>query len=316
VLEDEVVVNVSITYFDSPLVQAFFSRKMYILKSTTKNLVSICATRYAMFFLLFANLPHAFPTASLGHCQCGQEQIQFWGLYCYERSLEGHGSYPTNDIGAPFRLASLALPVIKIHGTSAPTSVASIAMKIPEDVDLSTGLAYSSKKVTNVTCVKDYLGMLSSADNPTSDGRAASFLSYSASKVQIEFEIIARKLRRSVIESVARDKHGPEGVRILRLLSHLGKMDEKQVMDSANVLSFLLTFDFQISKVVMMAPKDVRPLLVALSTDSLISTQEVPKSADRNPARMFYLWYVELIGQIIPFSPGRIGMPTIKKHFQ
>ena len=43
-----------------------------------------------------------------------------------------------------------------------------------------------------------------------------------------------------------------------------------------------------------MAPKDVRPLLSALSADSLISVQEVPKSADRNPARTFYLWYVDL----------------------
>ena len=42
----------------------------------------------------------------------------------------------------------------------------------------------------------------------------------------------------------------------------------------------------------MMAPKDVRPLLMALSTDSLISMQEVPKSADRNPTRTFYLWSV------------------------
>lgn len=40
----------------------------------------------------------------------------------------------------------------------------------------------------------------------------------------------------------------------------------------------------------MLAAKDVRPLLVALSADSLISTQEVPKSADRNPTRTFYLW--------------------------
>jgi len=39
-----------------------------------------------------------------------------------------------------------------------------------------------------------------------------------------------------------------------------------------------------------MAQKDVRPMLVALSADSLISTQEVPKSADRNPTRTFYLW--------------------------
>lgn len=43
---------------------------------------------------------------------------------------------------------------------------------------------------------------------------------------------------------------------------------------------------------VMMAPKDVRPLLANLSADSLISIQEVPKSADRNPTRTFYLWWV------------------------
>lgn len=41
----------------------------------------------------------------------------------------------------------------------------------------------------------------------------------------------------------------------------------------------------------MIAPKDVRPLLSAMSAESLISIQEVPKSADRNPTRMFYLWY-------------------------
>ena len=45
----------------------------------------------------------------------------------------------------------------------------------------------------------------------------------------------------------------------------------------------------------MMSPKDVRPLLSALSTDSLISIQEVPKTADRNPTRTFYLWSVASI---------------------
>lgn len=51
-----------------------------------------------------------------------------------------------------------------------------------------------------------------------------------------------------------------------------------------------------------MAPKDVRPLLVALSTDTLISTQEVPKSADRNPARTFYLWFVKFPTQKVYFK--------------
>lgn len=40
----------------------------------------------------------------------------------------------------------------------------------------------------------------------------------------------------------------------------------------------------------MMGPKDVRPLLSAMAADSIVSLQEVAKSADRNPARTFYLW--------------------------
>lgn len=38
----------------------------------------------------------------------------------------------------------------------------------------------------------------------------------------------------------------------------------------------------------------VRPLLTLLSADSLVSIQEVPKGADRNPQRTIYLWYVDL----------------------
>ena len=103
-------------------------------------------------------------------------------------------------------------------------------MHIPEDAKLSEGLVYSSKKTSNSTAVKDYLGMLSSADNPSSEGRASSFVSYSASKIQVEFEIIVRRLRRNVVESVAREKHGVEGARIVRLLLDSGKLDEKQVL--------------------------------------------------------------------------------------
>ncbi|KAG7086711.1 hypothetical protein E1B28_002647 [Marasmius oreades] len=44
----------------------------------------------------------------------------------------------------------------------------------------------------------------------------------------------------------------------------------------------------------MMVAKDVRSFLTALSTDGIVSTAEVPKTADRNPTRMFYLWYVDV----------------------
>ncbi|EPQ58252.1 hypothetical protein GLOTRDRAFT_36462 [Gloeophyllum trabeum ATCC 11539] len=162
---------------------------------------------------------------------------------------------------------------------SDPVSLASIAEHILDEAELSSGLILPSshKKPSDIALMKDYLGMLACADNPTPAGRSASFVSFGGSKVQVEFEIVGRRLRRRVLEAVTRERHGDDAVRIVRLLLDRGKMDEKQI-----------------SKVAMMAPKDVRPLLSALSADSLVSLQEVPRSADRNPTRTFYLWYVDL----------------------
>lgn len=161
---------------------------------------------------------------------------------------------------------------------SDPSSLASIAMQLSDDDDLAEGLAISSsKKPSQMAMLKDYCGILAAADNPTPAGKAASFISFNGSKVQVEFEIISGRLRRRILEAVTRERHGDEGVRIVSLLLSTGKMDEKQI-----------------SKVGMMAPKDVRPLLSAMAADSIVSLQEVPKSADRNPARTFFLWYVDL----------------------
>lgn len=171
-------------------------------------------------------------------------------------------------------------------------SVPNIVMQLSDEDNLARGLILDERKPSNTTCIKEYLGMLSCADNPSPAGKAISFVSFNSSKVQVEFEIIGRRLRRHVLESVTRERHGNEGVRILRLLMDTGKMDDKQVcplfFESRNTGLWL----WQIAKIVMMAGKDVRALLTALAADSLISTQEVPKSADRNPTRTFYLWSV------------------------
>ncbi|KAK7043743.1 RNA polymerase III subunit C82 [Paramarasmius palmivorus] len=171
---------------------------------------------------------------------------------------------------------------------SDPISISNIIVHLnsPDDEDtLTSGLVGSgSKKPSPAACVKEYLGMLSNADNPTQSGREAAFITFTSksgggsggSKVQVDFEVVARRLRRRLLEDVTREKHGTEGVRIVRLLLSSGKMDEKAI-----------------SKTVMMAAKDVRSLLTALTADGLISTFEVAKSADRNPTRMFYLWYVD-----------------------
>ena len=84
--------------------------------------------------------------------------------------------------------------------------------------------------------IKSYCGILASADNPTPAGKSASFVSMTGSKVQVEFEIIATRLRKRLLEAVTREKHGEDGVRAVNLLLSMGKMDDKQVGHSVVAL--------------------------------------------------------------------------------
>ncbi|KAJ7197221.1 hypothetical protein GGX14DRAFT_668649, partial [Mycena pura] len=183
-----------------------------------------------------------------------------------------------NDGAALVLQATLKLTESKQENVSdiktEPVSISSITLSLADEENLASGLVLKTKKPTNSACIQEYLGILASADNPTPAGRAAAFISLAASKAQVEFETVCKRIRRRVLESVTRERHGLEGLRILRLLLDMGKMDEKQI-----------------SKVVMIPGPHVRNILALMSAESLISTQEVSKSADRNPARMFYLWY-------------------------
>lgn len=123
------------------------------------------------------------------------------------------------------------------HGRIDPASTAAIAMLIPDDENLSTGLVTSTKKPSSASLVKDYIGLMSAVDNPTPAGRASSFITFSDNKVHVEFGIIGNRLRRRVLEAVTRERHGDDGVRIVRLLLDIGKMDEKQVLQFVFLVS-------------------------------------------------------------------------------
>ena len=111
-----------------------------------------------------------------------------------------------------------------------PTSLADISLRLGEDVSLAEGFVHSSpKKPSHMSLLKDYLGILASADNPTPVGQASSFVSLNGSKVQVEFAIIKTRLRRRVIEAVTRERFGEDAVRIVKLLLDTGKMEEKLV---------------------------------------------------------------------------------------
>lgn len=204
-------------------------------------------------------------------------------MHIRNRLIEAAARERFNDGAALVMRATLQATEAKqfrlSDAVSDPTSLAAIAEMLPDDVSaLKAGLVQpSGVRATTMTLIKDYLGLLSATDNPSPSGRAGAFVSFGGSKVQVEFEIIARRMRQRVMEAYTRERYGDEGVRVIRLLLSMGKIDEKQI-----------------GKVAMMPAKDVRPLLSAMSGDNLVSIQEVPKSADRNPSRTIYLWCVDL----------------------
>ncbi|GJJ11988.1 hypothetical protein Clacol_006226 [Clathrus columnatus] len=155
---------------------------------------------------------------------------------------------------------------------SDPVSVANISTHLSDDDDLSSGLVlHSNRNPSTHTLLKEYIAILACADNPTTEGRASSFVTVGGGgtgKVQVEFETICRRLRQRVLEAVARERYGDDAVRIIRILLSMNKVDEKHL-----------------AKVAMMAHKDVRPILSSLSADAIISLQEIPRGNDRNPAR-------------------------------
>jgi len=114
-------------------------------------------------------------------------------------------------------------------------------MHIPDDKSLTEGLATSSKKPSNSSLIKDYLGLLACVDNPTLTGKAASYVSLGDNKINVEFDTITKRLRRRVLEAVTRERHGDDGVRIVRLLLDVGKMDEKHVSGPIRPSTVILT---------------------------------------------------------------------------
>ncbi len=114
-------------------------------------------------------------------------------------------------------------------------SLANIATYISEDDDLAAGLIYPPKqKKSTMAMLKDYIGMLAEADNPTVAGRASAFVSFlgnSSGKVQVEFETICKRLRSRTLETIARERYGDSAVRIMRFLLNDGKMHAEQVKE-------------------------------------------------------------------------------------
>ncbi|KAI9491779.1 RNA polymerase III subunit RPC82-domain-containing protein [Zychaea mexicana] len=98
-----------------------------------------------------------------------------------------------------------------------------------------------------------------------------------ANQFSVNFAKLRETMKRRVFEGILREKYGVATCRIVRILIEKGKLDESQVQ-----------------KLAMLPPKEAREKLGLLHTKGIVEIQAIPRSADRAPARTFFLWYVPL----------------------
>ncbi|KAJ2612763.1 RNA polymerase III subunit C82 [Coemansia sp. RSA 1365] len=96
-----------------------------------------------------------------------------------------------------------------------------------------------------------------------------------AGEFRINFERAAVTLRDQCLDTLILEKFGSLEARIVRVLRDKQKLDEKTIATTA-----------------MMPAVQCRERLHELSLAGFVDTVEIPRTADRNPSRMFYLWYL------------------------
>ncbi|KAH9441049.1 hypothetical protein MJO28_015973 [Puccinia striiformis f. sp. tritici] len=93
---------------------------------------------------------------------------------------------------------------------------------------------------------------------------------------KIEYARFSLELRKTLVARIIREKFGIEAARVVRILMHKGRLDEKHL-----------------AKFAMMTLKDSRELCLKLSAGKVIELQEIPKTNDRQPSRTFYLFFID-----------------------
>ncbi|KAF8319501.1 RNA polymerase III subunit RPC82 helix-turn-helix domain-containing protein [Cantharellus anzutake] len=169
---------------------------------------------------------------------------------------------------------------------SEPFSVQMVLQSLPASSTLN-GIAIKVKGTSEqirAAYAKEYINVLCATDNPTTAGHASAFAAFtdgansssmSQRRIQVEYEMIAKLMRKDVYLTFVRQAYGSYAVRIVNILLEKGKTDEKAIARSA-----------------MLSPKDVQSLLPKLSSSALISLQEVPRSSERSASKTIYLWFV------------------------
>ncbi|KAJ1026931.1 hypothetical protein NDA16_002224 [Ustilago loliicola] len=178
---------------------------------------------------------------------------------------------------------------------SAPISVTALSHKLPSDLSLQKGFDRrsfgkdKSSLPTRQEFLAEYCAIFSNSEDMSGKSKTLRLMapasdsstktaggSKVASSLTIEFSNVAERMRRDLLRNVIEEKFGTAAIRIMNILREKGKLEEKHI-----------------SKLALVSISETRDLCSRLFHASLLGLQEVPKTKDRDPAKTFFLWFVD-----------------------
>ncbi|TKY85531.1 hypothetical protein EX895_005693 [Sporisorium graminicola] len=178
---------------------------------------------------------------------------------------------------------------------SAPISITTLAHKLPSDLSLQKGFdrrSFGKDKASlpsRQEFLAEYCSIFSHSEDVSGKSKTSRLMapasdsttktaggSKVASLLTIEFSNVAERMRRDLLRNVIEEKFGTAAIRIMNILREKGKLEEKHI-----------------SKLALISISETRDLCSRLFHASLLGLQEVPKTKDRDPAKTFFLWFVD-----------------------
>lgn len=109
-------------------------------------------------------------------------------------------------------------------------------------------------------------------------------------KWTIDIRRLLDKLKQVELEDIITNRFGIVALRLIRVLSDKGKLDEKQISNFA-----------------LVRQKDIRSTLTAMHQAGYLELQEVPRDNSRQPSRTMFLWF---------FDPDRCRQMVIEDTYK
>ncbi|SNX87232.1 related to RPC82 - RNA polymerase III subunit C82 [Melanopsichium pennsylvanicum] len=178
---------------------------------------------------------------------------------------------------------------------SAPVSITALAHKLPLNLSVQKGFdrrwfgKEKSSLPTRQEFLAEYCAIFSNSEDVSGKSKMKRLMAPAsdsctktaggtkvASTLTIEFCNIAQRMRSDLLGNVVQEKFGTAANRIMNILREKGKLEEKHI-----------------SKLALVSISETRDLCSRLFNASLLGLQEVPKTKDRDPAKTFFLWFVD-----------------------